>query len=242
MDQPPYTIEQLLDDRNRPLYEDVNQKTPVVLVRSNDGDWGAEFGKDGKFYLHCAPIQNPQAAATHELLHGRYDPMFPRPLFANEGPGLPGRSAGLFIGQLHNDLLHHRTYPVYKQMGYPPAAFLGPDDATSMKRRFESELPALERKFEQTKKPIRTVGLASLYMMARNPHDEDAGHDFGEYRNRITDIAHPQLVAGLESMLADWQDGKETDMRRLMARFFKAAGYYEIAFGTESDFVTPDSI
>ena len=58
-----YLIADLIDNRNRALYDEVALNLPVVLERSDDDGWG-EIIKDGKGLIYYAPTQYPISSFT----------------------------------------------------------------------------------------------------------------------------------------------------------------------------------
>jgi hypothetical protein len=48
---PVYKIDDLIDAKNKALFEDVNEKAPIQLVPSTNGQWGGVLNADGKAFV-----------------------------------------------------------------------------------------------------------------------------------------------------------------------------------------------
>ena len=110
-----YTIEQLVDDRNRALYEFVSTRVTLeVLDEPNpDEGWGSQYLPDKNLaQILCSPAAIPQASFVHELLHVKFElDGYLRPKhFLVSDPSHELRNyqqwAGGFLTYAYNQLMH----------------------------------------------------------------------------------------------------------------------------------------
>ena len=101
----PFTIEQLIDDRNRPLYDEIAAQMRLELREEPipEEGWGSQYrANESLGIVFHAPTPYPQACFTHELLHIKYEAGLPvgrfMPCLLLRGPSPRKNSTGTGIG------------------------------------------------------------------------------------------------------------------------------------------------
>jgi hypothetical protein len=231
----PYSIADLVDDRNRALYESVAARATLILTASTDNSWGAVL-KGTVASISCAPTRHPVASFTHELLHIRYD------LDGMSCPGCLPRAATEQLAKLteriqgnapffYNQLMHHRFFPEFSAMGFPANEFLndqdsaGPKDGEPDPAKNLKTLQGLHRESGCTL-PLRLVILP--YLFFANPHV-----DPGERKARFKDF---KKIAGndvyhLSHLFRRLVHDPKPDMRWYLARLFYLCDMIDVGVG-----------
>lgn len=170
-----YTLDDLLDERNRQLYGDLAAQIPIELHASDDQYWG-ETTVDGRATILCAPSVYPKSCFTHELLHVRFN------LRGMARPGAVVEAASdaerveneEFVRSLlpyaYNQLIHHKMFPEFIERGFPAHEFLHEADHAATRSASEdvARLRELRKSFPHGI-PVRLYILP--YLLARSPHD-----------------------------------------------------------------------
>lgn len=174
----PYTLADLVNDRNRQLYEDLAARVAIELHPSQDSLWG-EIMEDGVASISYVPSSYPVSCFTHELLHVHFD------LLGMERPAvrIDGMSAtqqreddefvrGVFP-YFYNQLIHQKMYPLFITMGFPAEEFLGESDSENL-RRVLANVSTLKKLRKQSGRDTPFRAFILPYLVAKSPHDKTA--------------------------------------------------------------------
>jgi hypothetical protein len=235
-DNAPYTIYELIDHRNRKLYEAISARATVRLTKSDSPSWGAKL-QGAEAIIYCSESLHPAASLTHELLHIRHD------LDGMSCPGFLPRAAthaqlhDLTVriqGQapyLYNQLIHHRFFPEFISLGFPADQFLhdGDDDApgegdADPKKNLEL-LKDIHRKSGRPI-PLRTLILPYFYFAS--PHLEASKRTarLKEFRK----ISGNQIYM-IDELLRHLKEDAKPDMKWYMGRLFYLCDLVDVGVG-----------
>ena len=142
-----YTLKDLLDDKNAPLYEMLRVRVEIKLVASNVDSWTSKLSENVA-YIGVLKSAYPTACFAHELLHIKLElDGMDHPYFIdNEGLG---EHANELIQFLYNQLAHHKMYSEFEEMSYSPEQFLYDSDRKDLRRRLRQDVPKLERRYRK---------------------------------------------------------------------------------------------
>ena len=222
---PGFKIGDLIDAKNKALFEEVNAKAPIQLVPSTNGEWGSVLNKDGKSStVEVVSTEKPAPVFTHELLHIRL-----------ELAGLIKPKCCKFptefmyeVVQTMNDVAHHRMYPDFIALGYAPEEFLGTADQ-GVEKHIEQELDYFGKLLAAKKKPLGAQVLR-LYFTIHNPHDEKTVQ---KYRDRFIGVFGQGLVDSLDAVVKDWKESGSNDYSPYVAKLFGLCGEKGWVFGKD---------
>ncbi len=222
-----YTFNELVDEKNNALFHEVHQKAPIQLIDSTNGEWGGVLNKDGKSStVECTPSTDPCPCFAHELLHiklelgGLLKPkycQFPKQ-FQYE------------VAQTMNDLAHHRMYPQFLDLGYPPEKFIG-NAEQGVEEYIEKELKHFTDLLANNGKPVGAQVLR-LYFTIHNPHDSATTE---KYRDHFIAVFGKAFVDGLDAILKDWKESDSNDFSSYVAKLFGHCGHSGWVFGKDKD-------
>lgn len=238
MSSPTYDLAQLVDDRNRALYEETAAQVQIDLQPSNDAYWGERL--DGsKLTIEYAKSTHPVGSFAHELLHGKHD------LAGRARPALQldnvtsqaewddvGNRCSQLKTYFYNSLIHHRMFPEFTALGFPANEFLADADAEDF-RRVPNDLRKLES-LKRNGKSIPVTSIALLYFTIRSP--ESAGPDADALRKRLRKLNDHAYYA-LEKLLAKWNDDPAPDVRRYLGHLFFLCGEIKAGFSYDDNAV-----
>lgn len=116
------TIENLITDRNKELFERVNAKYPVLLVKTKDNTWASHI-ENGNTIITFCDTQYPECCFVHELLH--IDTQIKGYKRLRVGISAFDQTAffGTLISALDNELQHHKMFPEFEIMRYQKENF-----------------------------------------------------------------------------------------------------------------------
>ena len=227
-----YTLKDLLDDKNAPLYEMLRVRVKIKLVASNVDSWTSKLSENVA-YIGVLKSAYPTACFAHELLHiklkldGMDHPYF----IDNEDLG---ETAKEIVSILYNQLAHHKMFPEFLKMGYSPEQFLYDSDRKDLRRRLRQDVPKLERRYRKQHGTLQS-GLAVLmpYLILKSPNDAD--RPMLSIGQRLVNIAEPRLLSGVDKVLDTWVKAPTLDCCLSLARLFNLAGLHRFDFSlTES--------
>jgi hypothetical protein len=172
----PYSIDELVDDRNRELYDQVAAVMRIELDDSEDEYWGAR-SENGVGYISVAPSDSPISCFTHELLHLWFDSKGksrPNAFWNPEFPNISQQTES-FVANLvpyaYNQLMHLIMYTHFVRMGFPPNEFLTEINLNDDYRRIESDLKLLKSQSTNFPHGLPAGMIAYPFLMLKNPHD-----------------------------------------------------------------------
>lgn len=238
-----YAIADLVDDRNRALYNEVSSNVPVLLEGSDEDGWGAII-KDGKGRIYYSPTQYPISSFTHELLHLKCD------YSGMRKPGFMVKSAHedqekLYLeiseqlSYTYNQLIHHRIFQEFSALGLPPDEFLDDADKQSASNCAKRDIPQLVEWSKKNRKNVPCSLFIYPYLFLRSPNDtsEESVRLLKKLRN-ISD----QNFYKVNKLLSLLKEDKAPDMRKYLAKIFMYCNKHDIGFGYDgNDIVWADS-
>ena len=237
----PFTIEQLIDDRNRPLYDEIAAQMRLELREEPipEEGWGSQYrANESLGIVFHAPTPYPQACFTHELLHIKYEASgYRRPIHAVSAPQgtvtqeeLNGYRdwVGDFFVYIYNQLMHHRMYPNFIRMGFPPKEFFR--DEPGRLDRLATRLEELKEEQRQYPEDLNAEYFARIYFALRSPHEDNARIE--PLLAQLRSICEG-LYDTLDAFLARWRDDANPDVSRYLATFFALLGHQNVGFGHE---------
>ncbi len=232
-----YQIQDLVDDRNRKLYQKLTSQILVVLSDqpSNDGYWGSalENGKKGR--VEWSETEWPVASFTHELLHLQFD------LDGKAKPGfkvsaLPGDLVELqdwvrdFVDYSYNQLIHRKMYPEFVVMGFPPDQFTADSDLIALEQ-VEGDLEILRGIRKISDLTIKDWGMPFLSLV-------DVSSNTKQQRkllNELKQLMGPQQAAAMTKVLRDFDADADPNVPLYMARLLSFDPNSNIEFGYSED-------
>jgi len=230
-----YSLADLLDDRNRQLYEDLAAKVQIELRPSEDSFW-REIMKDGVALISHAPSSYPISCFTHELLHVHFD------LLGMEHPSAYEIEAQTkkeirdteelvreWLPSWYNQLIHQKMYPLFIAMGFPSAEFLDESDAEFFNTVAE-HVEILKEKRRKTGRAIPVKLYVLQYLFAKSPHDhsEKTERIRKDLRNLSGGTSY-QLDNLIKTLVAD----PEPNMSWYLVRLFYLCGMPDVAIGRD---------
>jgi hypothetical protein len=232
-----YTIDDLLDHRNRALYQEVAGQVPVSLRDSEDEYWGAIL-KDGVAHISCAPSAKPVSGFTHELLHIKRDLAgMKRPGYQIEAASqqeydkIDAFTEGLLV-YAYNQMIHHKMFPEFAALGFPAGEFLHEADDLEGKKQVQKDLASLRLRKTDFPHGI-PVGLYIYpYLYLRSPHDN--GADCQKMLKEIRNMSGGSFYA-VGEFFKKWLADPNPDVRRYVARLFYLCDVKDIGFGPSED-------
>ena len=237
-----YTLEHLLDDKNTALYESLDARVNIILVDSDKDSWTSKLSKNVA-YIGVLKSDYPAACFSHELLHVKLElEGMDHPHFIdNENLG---ESAAEIVPFLYNQFAHHKMYPEFVEMGYPPEHFLYDDDRRDLRKLLKYDVPKLERKYrKQNDKPQGGMAVLCPYLALRSPHDAD--RPMPSIGQRLVQIADPCLLSGVDRVLETWVKDPSLNCCLSLARLFKLAGLPLFGFsltGSQDDMIVAGNV
>ncbi len=232
-----YTLADLIDSRNRGLYESVAARATVVLRRAEGRAWNEErVGNEIRIGYAATPAR--QAAFAHELLHARLElDGLAKPQFIDAGA--IGKSV---IGSVMADLIHRKMIEPFLALGYPLSAFLSESDADLLPD-LRRDVKRAERDSKLRRALITGVSPGVLYLTLTSPRE--VNEEERKLIKRFRLVVDPALTTSLDALITEWQSSASLDLRYPLAKFFKVCGWPPIGFsnlGTSEDLITPDSL
>ena len=222
-----YTLEDLLDDKNAALYESLGARVNIILDDSDEDSWTSKLSENIG-YIGALESAYPAGCFAHELLHikleldGMVNPYF----IDNENLG---ESAAELVSFLYNQLAHHKMYPEFVEMGYPPEQFLYDSDRRDLRELLKHEVPKLERRYRRQKGKLQGGSEVLFpYLTLKSPNDADK--PMPRIGERLVQIADPCLLSSVDRVLENWVKDPILDCCLSLARLFKLAGLPRFGF------------
>jgi hypothetical protein len=219
-----YSVRDLVDVANGPLFETVNRRAAIHLRPSETSGWGQRL-EDDAVIIDVSPSKYPQACFAHELLHAQLE------LDGMKKPHFTPHTSlsGDLVSYIYNQLAHHRMYISFLGMGYPPVQFLNDDDVKDVYRLLSRDMPTVEKAWRRGgRKPLRGLIVALPYLVVRSPHVQ--GEPIPPRAKTIFDRADGGFLRDIDSLLEDWVGSAHPDVPRAFARFFKVCGVLDVGF------------
>lgn len=223
---PSDVLDRLVDERNRPLFDDVAMRAKIVLSPSDRTTWTSFLDRDRSVAeIGFAETAHPKECFTHELLHMELELSgLRKPYFVDE----EGVKKEL-IGHLFNEFAHHKMFPRYVAMGFLPERFLHDSDVRESRAFLEQEVAELEEAASLLGgSPVRGLRLGLAYLFSMSPHDR--GMPLSLTVSRLRAIADPAAIAGIDKVLGQWVGTHSLDSRYVFAGFFRACSMLRIGF------------
>jgi hypothetical protein len=234
-----FTIEQLIDDRNRALHDEVAAQVRIELREEPEPEegWGSQYrAKESCGIIFHAPTPYPQACFAHELLHIKYEANgYRRPMHAVSAPvgsmsqdDLNGYRdwVGDFFVFVYNQLMHHKMYPDFIALGYPPNEFFR--DEPGRLDRLAARLADLKEEQRRSPNDLNAEYFAKLFFALKNPHEDNARIQGMLAELRSISVG---LYNTLESYLSQWKSDSKPDVSRYLAVFFAVLQQPNVGFG-----------
>lgn len=126
----------LSDDRVALLYNEVNARSPIRVIPSEDEYWGSSTDSNGTTIV-IAPTAYPAESLYHELLHASMKLNGYRQ-YLTFLRAVDGSVPRLVAEALDNELQHHRMFPLFVAEGFDSTRFYHDgDDRTYSRIRHE---------------------------------------------------------------------------------------------------------
>lgn len=222
-----YDLRDLVDDKNTALHEHLATRIDISLEDASGELWTSKLS-EGVAYIGVGESDYPTACFAHELLHMKLelDGMV-HPQFIDD-EGLQDASGQVQF--FYNQLAHHRMYPEFAEMGYPPEQFLHDSDPVQSRRLLKEEVSRLERQFRRGgDEPLRGRDILVPYLsLLRSPHDESTL--MSRKGQRLVRIADSCFLNRIDRVLETWVVDRSLDCCLSLARLFKLAGFPGMAF------------
>lgn len=124
------TVDDLITDKNKELFERVNRQYPVQLVKTNSDTWGSHI-EDGKTIITYCDTQYPECCFVHELLHIDTQIKGYKRLRTGISAFDQTEFFGTLMSALDNELQHHKMFPEYEKLQYPKEKFYIDSDTST---------------------------------------------------------------------------------------------------------------
>lgn len=129
------TLENLITDKNKELFERVNDAYPVQLVKTNDNSWGSNI-ENGNAIINYCDTKYPESCFVHELLH--IDTQLKG--YKRLRIGISAFDQTVFfkdlMSHIDNELQHHKMFAEFEKLQYPKEQFyIDTDISTESKLR-----------------------------------------------------------------------------------------------------------
>lgn len=224
----PYTIDQLVDDRNRALYNEVNARLPLRLETSTIPYWGSQFG-EGTATIAMVPTEHPVASFTHELLHLklRLDGLVRPTAFTARQIEMDT------VNFFYNELAHHKMFPLFLAMGFQPSEFYSQLDAAQSHDLLSIDLARLRMRRRAERSLLAGLDVARPYMLIYAPAELRAS--MVRYAQQLDELADRRFLRMLDETLIEWIETDTLDMRRTLARIYHACGIADVGFGFDAE-------
>jgi hypothetical protein len=231
-----YVIADLVDGRNRALYDEVSRNVPVVLEMSDDDGWGAII-KDGNGHVCYSATLHPISSFTHELLHLKCDYSgMGRPGFMVKSP--PQDPDNLYreikeqLSYIYNQLIHHKIFQEFTALGFPPDEFLADVDKEEASNCGKRDIPELVEWHKKNRRdiPCRLFIYPYLFLHSPNHTSEESQTLLKKLRN-ISD----QNFYKMNKLIDRLKEDKTPDMRKYLLQVFMYCDRPEIGFGYDEN-------
>lgn len=234
-----YTLEQIIDDRNRDLYEQVKSKVMLEFHEQSKADeqegWGSRYDPDrGVGLILCAPTRFPHSSFTHELLHIQYELegyQRPRHLAVKERSSeieAYEQWAKTFFVWAYNQLMHQRMLPQFIALGFPEDQFLRENRG----RLDKLQNHVKEIKSQKTKHDLDREYFVRTYLSLCNPNDNPK--IFQRLLDELSCISRP-LFTQIEDFTNKWIGADFPDVSWYLARLFNICGHPNVGVGNSPE-------
>ncbi len=222
--------ENLIDSRNKSLYDRVRKYYKVNLKRSSDDSWGSNIEIDALIIWH-SPTEYPVSAFTHELLHSD-----------TQLNGYKRIRAGVSLNPethivlpricscLDNELQHHKMFDRFIGLGFPSEEFYNDQDS--------KVIPYLESILKSTGKSI--ISLSVDYLTLISPGGIIPTDKYEELKESFLNYANGKYhdkFKVIDTIITNWKSDSNYDAEKYIIQFFKNvdAGQTWITYSNDLD-------
>jgi len=218
-----FALTDLLDNRNRALYNHVSALRPVELEPSSGDGW-AEETEAARVAIYVGSSAYPSACFAHELLHAKLELAgWRRPIVNSVEPG-----EHELVAFLWNQLSHEKIFDEFRALGYPPEHFLNDNDVKQAFDIYKRDMPLLKRLHKKAGgRPIRGP-IAIPYIVSRSPHERHLARP--PVVAKMLRLADQSYLAQIDALFADWKADTSHDAAGVFARLYKLCGFSDVAF------------
>lgn len=223
-----YRLEDLVDDKNKSLYDELSSRITVTLAPSADHYWGSRLQENTGVVFH-SPTNYPGPCFAHEMLHLK---------LRLDGLTMPfvfsaSQVDKFTLNFLYNELAHHRMFPLFLGMGYDGREFYNDFDADQSLGLLQSEIARLKVQRRSSRSQLSGLDVARPYLLLYSPGWKRGG--MRRIAEQLDEVAERSFLKEMDSILMGWIESDTLDMRQTFARIFKACGITDIGFAaTES--------
>lgn len=231
-------LDGMLDDRNRPLYEEIKATTQIMFEDLPDGNgrWRSVYlQRDNIAVVSCSPTTKPHARLAHELLHIKSDINgLDRPSCTVKSP--PREQARYkawcdeFVVVMHNHLIHRRNLPVFMAMGYPPEDFFL--ERPELLPKIAEGVALLKKRRRAYKNDVvPVVDYLHLYLTLKGR--QPGGPEVDQLIKEIKGVAGSS-IASVDELLSAWDASKRPTVSKYIARLLRLCSRFNVAVGIDA--------
>ncbi len=223
-----YAVEDLIDERNRELYEELTSRITISLGPGADSYWSSQLNGDTGIIL-SAPTAHPISCFTHEMLHLklRLDGLT-MPYVFSASP-----VDKFTLSFFYNELAHHRMFPRFYAMGFDAREFYNDADADASLTLLQQEMTRLKESRRRSRANLAGLDVARPYFLLYSPGWKRGGMQ--RVAEQLDELADRAFLRTLDAILLEWIESDSLDLRRPFARIFKACGITDIGFSLSKD-------
>lgn len=208
------TLEQLLDERNKDLYDEIARHRDVTILHIPGKLW-REKSDDRSVTISVAESNTPSAAFAHELLHAKLEIAGMREPYSTASEA--GRQ---LVHWLYESFVHMRMSEEFINLEYKPEEFFADIDVHEIRSTVPADLKAVEM-LHAKKQHVDARRYAPPYLMLSVPPELS---EFTKWRKHFEKIIPAKVRQTIDDIVTDWRNTSTPDIRKPIGRFLTAIG------------------
>jgi hypothetical protein len=225
-----YNIDELVDSRNKSLYDNLCDAISFEIKNSNEKSWTSKL-EDVKAIICIRKSTHPVACFTHELLHMKYELQgMSRPFIFGPDNDIIGQLAP----HLYNEFAHHKFYKEYILMGFPPEEFLGDSDLDGYYKTLRRDVYKMNVKYQKFPNQLLDGLIVALpYLMYLSPNQNP--NDKPKSIKTLEKISNNNFLESIKLLVEEVQNSESNNLSIYFAKFFKLCGLLNYGFSLIKD-------
>ena len=208
-----YKIEDLITDKNRELFNQVDKKYKVKLEKSSGDTWGFKI-VDGFGIITYVETNYPESCFVHELLHLDTQLHGYRNLKYGFSDAFMNEELVGIIKALDNELQHHKMFTKYIELGYDEKEFYIDSDSETY-QKLKSYIK--NHKYQPAQ---RFVQYLSLLAPGGTLNDKQILF-LDEAFKKLDKNAYRGFFENIQKVIKDWTNDESYDAEPYLKRLFE---------------------
>lgn len=206
------TIEQLISDKNRELFNIVNKIYPVEIHFKQKNTWTSSI-EDNKTIISYCNTKYPESCFVHELLHIKLQINGFKKLKTGISSCLLNKDLIDIINHLDNHLQHHRMFPEFEKLGYSKEEFYIDSDIKT-ENKLKKYLSGNNFDFKLTFLHYLTV------ISPGGSMSKDTIFDLKEEFKTIKQGCYRELIDLIDEIFEEWRNSTDLNYEPLIKNLF----------------------